>query len=316
MLNSSGIVPNFIVDSEFRTNREDNSSNFNYQFTIPKEQDYTHAAIISAYIPKTFSTIGLSNQEITLVEDGVPNTGYFTLGSYNVVSFAIEYGNVLTNISTHGWTYVVTYPDPINEPNTYKFTVRVIGNTGLLPIYIDLQGDRLNDLLGFRDRTASATFINGTYLYSEIAYNLQHTRYITILSDMVDNEGNADSKDSGVFVRIDCAHFQQNDIIEYTSNELNDNIRKIKKNKSNTYNFQIQDDHGRPLDLEGFNYSFQMIMFKIDYPTPTFTETILDNNPVPVPVPVTKAFVPLAPYVKQTVPPFNPKGLPKTKGNE
>jgi hypothetical protein len=244
--------PSFIIDSEFRESNSLSQYNFNYRIETSQHREFTHFSLIGAFIPKTYYVVQQPYSLFILQELGVDYTANIPEGDYNISELEDALELLLAGLGA--WTYTVNHNNLTN-----KFEFGVSGNGLDQPSFVFIH-DNVNDLLGFSDADQVQTFV-ANKLVSTRQLNLNHTKYITIRSNLVDNEGNEFEGQGNILARIPSSNLPYGGVIEYQLPNFESGVRKIKNNKTNTYNFLLQDDHDRELNLNGFDWSFTIIMF-------------------------------------------------------
>jgi hypothetical protein len=265
--------PSFIIDSEFREFNSQSQYNFNYRLETSQNSNFTHFSLIGAFIPKTYYVVQKPYSQFILQELGVNYTANIPEGDYNISTLedALE---LLLNTLSPSWTYTVSHNDLTN-----KFEFGVSGNGLDQPSFVFIH-DQVNDILGFSDKDQIQTFV-ANKLISTRQLNLNHTKYVQIRSSLVDNEGNEFEDQGDILARIPASNLPYGGVIEYELPTFESGVRKIKNNKTNTYNFLLQDDHDRELNLNGFDWSFTIIMFNSQERHPMLaSQAALENSPV------------------------------------
>jgi hypothetical protein len=130
----------------------------------------------------------------------------------------------------------------------------------------EIIGDnRLHDILGFDKDVSGTTIIlfENNQLTSKNVINLEHTKYISIRSNICHNEGARDG-DPDILARIPIDDTDKT-VIHYRLIQLEDEIKTLVTSKSNTYRFSLYDDDNRLLDLNGNNWSMTLFVSRFNY---------------------------------------------------
>src|SRR5947209_2636885 len=98
----------YYINSANRTSGND--SDFTYAINIPPDSKYNKVCLLQASIPKSYYLVR-DNEVFQLDEDVIAANITVPPGNYGRKSFATTLSNLLTNLSPHGWTYVVTFPN-------------------------------------------------------------------------------------------------------------------------------------------------------------------------------------------------------------
>lgn len=247
-------IPTFHIDSEFRELNSVSSTNLNFKLQTDINSNFTHLALISSYIPKTWYVIDDGYDKFNIKEGANVVTVTVPIGNYNVLTLETVLNIAMNKVST--FKYVCEYSFLTN-----KYTWVVSNNAGVQPIFEFINNDKILDVLGF---FVNQTFVSNT-LTSTNQINLNHTKYLQLRSDIVDNAGNISEYETDILQRIP-SHVEYGEVIEYNVPSFNSGLTKIKFNKSNIYNFRLLDEHDREINLHGNDWSFTMIMMKHDLP--------------------------------------------------
>jgi hypothetical protein len=252
MSSSTLVTPSFIVNSRNRI--DGTSTNFQYKLDLPSGNDYNAIACISATIPKTYYTIKQGQNEFVVSEGGPSRFVTFPPGNYSSSTF-ITICKGLLNAGGVGWVYDITVG---TLPITNKFTWTVTGNAGVQPIFL-FNDDRMHEIMGFNQDVAIQFAADS--LTSTNVFNIQHTRYITLKSNIAHNVGNH-GPDSSILATISTQNVPDGNSIIYEMNDILDGQRFIANNGSNNFAFSLYDDHDRILDLNGIDFKFKLVMWK------------------------------------------------------
>lgn len=252
--------PSFLVDSKQRL--AGSIENFTYRIDIDDKGDesYDQVAVVSVTIPKTYYSLS-TDSILRVIENSVPRDIVVPKGDYNTNSLQ----HVLLaklNIAPATITYTMTYPDPITEANTKKFTWT---HDQAYAVSFETIGDnRLHHILGFYENIAySFADVSGTQtLVSYRAVNMEHTKYILLKSDISHNTGNLDS-DTEILCRIPV--MSGDSPIHYRLINLEDEVKTLAAPNNNQFRFCLYDDEGRLLDLNENDWSFTMFLSKYNY---------------------------------------------------
>lgn len=255
--------PSFLVNSTKRISGTNEI--FNYRLDLNDTgHSYDQVALTSVTIPKSYYNLSYDSL-LVLTENGVDINIPFARGDYNIqnlMHLTIQY---LNNASLGGYTYTMTLPDPTIEIDTRKFTFTTNAPVGI-PITLTASADtRLHHFLGFVEGNVN-TFVDvaGTLtLESPRIYDLEHTKFIIIKSDIGHNTGNLDS-DTEVLARIPITN-PSHKIIHYRLISLEDEIKTLYDPDKNVFSFGLYDDEDRLLNLNGADWSLTLFVARHNY---------------------------------------------------
>ena len=271
--------PSFVVDS--RDRQDGDIENFSFVINITENDtsgEFNQVAITSCTIPKSYYDLAVDS-ELRITEDGVTRGIIIPKGNYGINSIQnvlLKLLNAPALVDNNKAIYQMRYPDCRLDNDVGRFTWGVNKDTGdptsvppvvgPFPITWEIVGDnRLHDILGF-DKDISGTttipFVNGQ-LTSKNVINLEHTKYISIRSNICHNEGARDG-DPDILARIPIDDTDKT-VIHYRLIQLEDEIKTLVTSKSNTYRFSLYDDDNRLLDLNGNNWSMTLFVSRYNY---------------------------------------------------
>ncbi len=229
------------------------TDNFSYRIQTPEGNAYNRVAIIQCNIPISYYLVQNGFNTFTLREGISTATVTITPANYTALSFINIVVPLLNSASPNGFTYNMTLPNSYLAPSTGKYTITVTGNGLVQPSFIFT--DNVNELFGFSPYTTN-TFVSSILTSTNVIKFIPEDT-LFIHSDIVDN-GNQTSILQEIFHNNNTPYSN----IVYQCNDIECNSRKLRTNKSNTYNFSISNEIGRPIDLNGLNLVFTLVLFK------------------------------------------------------
>ena len=134
----------FYVDSHNKLSGT--HSNLSYYLEYQNE-DYDHAVVLQATIPKSYYLIQAGKNTFVLEENGNQVVISLPIGNYSRTSFRFQLQEQLNNNSPQGYTYVMSIPNVQQSADTGLYTWTVSNNGGVQPSFI--VGDWLYEQLGF-----------------------------------------------------------------------------------------------------------------------------------------------------------------------
>lgn len=241
----------FYIDSHNRISGT--HSNFSIQLDY-KNEDYDHCVVLQASIPKSYWLI--QNRQNTFILDEISNQVVITMpvGNYSRSSFAYQLQYQMNTNSPNHWTYQISIPNASTIGDTGFYTWTVSTNLGVQPRFIF--GDYLYEQLGFNPNT-SYNFTGDT-LTSINVVKFQLEDSIFIHSDIANNGVDNVLQEILGVQNTDYAN------IIYLCPDVEAYAKPISSNNNNIYRFQLSDEDGVEIDLNGQNIVFTLMLFKKD----------------------------------------------------
>lgn len=237
----------FYVDSHERVS----GSHSDFSFVLEFQDDYDHAVVLQVNIPKSYYIVrnGLNT---FILQEGLSSV-VITLpfGNYTRSSFKTQLQNSLNASSPNGWTYLVTIPNSAITADTGYYYYSVSGNTSQ-PSFILNEG--LYEQLGFEPNSTN-TFTSNN-LVSQNVVKFQAEDNLFIHSDLCSN-GTDDILQE--IYGVDNATFSN---IIYQCQDVEAYSKPITTNRNNVYHFYLTDEDSKPIDLNGQNITFTLLLFK------------------------------------------------------
>lgn len=242
----------FYIDSNSRLTGT--TSDFTVTLNINQTDDFTHACIIQCLIPKSYYLVQSGSNTFQLKEGASTVTITIPAGNYSRRSFQSVLQGLLNAGSPNLWTYTISYPNSATSADTGKFTYSVSGNTSQ-PQFI-LGSDVIYEQLGFLPNT-SPTF-SGDSLTSVNVIKMQREDALYLHSDLVQNK-EGDNVLQAMFASSDFPTFSN---IVYKAIDVEANSKQIVTSKGNVYRFFLTNESGLPIDLNGLNITFSLMVYK------------------------------------------------------
>ncbi len=245
----------FIIDSSKAISGH--SSDFQYQLNIPKGHDYDRVCVLQAIIPKSYYLVSDPYNQVILLENGIQTTITIPIGNYNVRSWITLIGPLLTNNSSQGWTYTITYPNSVTQVDTGMFTYNVTGNTGLQPQFIFPDNSKLYEQFGF-DKSSTNVFVNNSltssnvikfqvedviFIHSNISYNMDMSSQNDVLQEIY-------ASSTPNFTNI----------VYQNTGQFEAYSKKLLSANNNVYNFSLTDENNNHIYLNGLNCVITIIV--------------------------------------------------------
>jgi hypothetical protein len=236
-----------IVDSEYFIIRSSQSI-FNTMIDIDPERKFNRVCITSASIPKTFYV--LKNDAVLSVLEGKTTTNItFRKGNYDLNSFKSVF---VSEMKGCVWDYDISYPSR-TQVNTNKYTYTVSGNSGQ-PVF--RTGDKyLGGVMGL-DVNTDYTF-SGNELVSEKVINFQAYDEIKIMSNIAKNK-------SSLLQEIYSTGEPYGSSILFQQMDSLANSKILNNINGNVFEFKLLDSENSEIDLNGSEWSFCIMLFRVD----------------------------------------------------
>ena len=243
----------FYVDSHQKLNATDTDTNFSYYFDTHGEK-YDYVAVLQATIPKSYYLVQDGRNTFVLNENGNYVTITVPIGNYSRSSFRSVIQSLLTTNSPLGFVYTVTIPNVSNQADDGKYTFAVSDPLPIWPVQL-IFTEYLYEQFGF-NKNSTNDFVNLT-LKSVNVVKFQLKDVLYIHSDISDN-GTDDILQE--ILGVDSPTFGNLLFFNYSFEAYSKPITNMK----NIYNFYITDEDGVPINLNGQNVVFTLIMYKKD----------------------------------------------------
>jgi hypothetical protein len=224
-----------------------------YKLELDPQKKYDSVCITQVSIPKSYYLIQANRNTFTLKEDSKEVEVAIPVGGYNAQTFATKLAALLCAASPNGLTYTVTAPKTTDAPSTGKYRYGV-SSAGIEPSFIF--GDDVYEQMGF-GRGSTNTF-SSYALTSVNVINMQLEDTLVIHSDLADN------KQDDVIHTVYAGGTPDLSSIQHECDDIIANSRSLKSRSGNVYRFAISDEFGRPIDLNGRNCVFTLLIYEKD----------------------------------------------------
>ena len=240
-----------IVSSNGSKKINGETSAFYYELKLPQisKRTYTHAAISSCAIPKTYYVLP-TDISFTITENGTPTVLTMSAGNYSRRSFA---ETLQTKLNTASWTYTVSFPNSYSSVDDLKYTFTVSGNASQ-PV-IEIPDNRFfAQCIGFEADTSY--IFTGDSLKSVNVINFQAYDQLLIRSNIVEN-------DTDFLQEIYSSQNLYNSSILWQNMELALYAKPINYTEDDIFYFALTDTENNLIDLNGANWSFVLALLEI-----------------------------------------------------
>lgn len=243
------------INSKFRTSGVDDD--FYYNIELNKANNYTHVAVLSVSIPKSYYLVPSGENAFIINDGGVMKTVVIPVGNYSVSSFIY----VLSDIFQHGPLslnhYSVTFPDSRTEAQTGK--MKFIHNSASHNSAFIFGNNHLPEVMGF-ERGSTNNFIleqKQSYLYSTNICNFQRESTLFLRSNVADN-----SIDDILLELFASGNTDLSNINFENQGNLEEHSKLITNSQNNNYHFYLTDEYGARINLNGINMLITLCFYQ------------------------------------------------------
>ena len=244
------------INSAFRNSGTD--SDFTYTIPIKPDNEFTHCAVISVSIPKSYYLIPDGENTFIVRENDDPqNDEIVTIppGNYNITSFIYVLNNLFTGSLSH---YSVSFPDSKTEAQTGKMTFS--HNNAHHSSSFIFQNNHLPEVMGFaRGSTNNFTLHNNTStLVSTNVCNFQRESTIFLHSDIGSNGGQDD-----ILLELFASGNADLSNINFENNgNLEEHSKLLTNNLTNNVRFSLSDEFRSGIELNGINMLITLCFYQ------------------------------------------------------
>lgn len=238
----------YYVNSRNRITGDD--SDFTY-YIDQTQENFNRACIIDCVIPLSYYLIEQNYNTFILRELSVNYVVTLTPGNYTLRSFKTVLENALNAASGNTWIYVVSSDNTVNSANTAKLYFSVSGNSGQ-PSFIFTTN--VFEQMGFNEN--STNVFSGNNLRSSNVIKLIAEDALYVHSNLVDN------KDDDILQSVFSSGNSSFSNIHFTCPDVVAFSKKIVTNDSNVYRFFLTNEDSVPIQLNGSNIVFVLLLWK------------------------------------------------------
>ena len=229
------------VNSANRLQGDSHNFTINLSNQIRVPNNYDSASVLALSCPKSYYLFSSSNNTFVVNENGALTTITIPIGNY---SFSSLTNALVTLLAACAWDYAV---DNVTRTGHFLFTVS--GNGGLQPSF-NFSSNTIGAIVGFDE--ASYAFTANT-LESVNIVNLQTTSTIELSCDFVRNS----------VLSVIIPNNTDFSIINYNEYNVQYASQPLTKTNFSSASFVLLDGRtGSPLDLNGLDFNFTMVLYK------------------------------------------------------
>jgi len=238
-----------ILDQQYvRIRKRETSFSVSFRDLDPQKL-YTHVAVCSINIPKTFYVLP-DDAILQITEDMTTVDITFEKGNYNSDTFMTYFTSALGAGSGLSYVYSIAYQ---NIPDLGKYTYIVSGNATQPIFYTD--NEYLADMMGINREAENVFELN--QLISPNVIDFQAYDAILLKSTIVENKMN-------LLQEIYTSGSPYNSSIIWENPNIHLHEKKKKKDYSNVFNFSMLDADDNLLEFNGSYWSMVLCFFRAD----------------------------------------------------
>jgi hypothetical protein len=243
------------VNSKFRVRGTDD--NFDYKIQLNSGNLYTHVAVLSVSIPKSYYLVPEGENTFVVMDDGTEITVTIPPGNYSITSFIYVLTNIFQNHAEHLNHYSVTFPNSKIQAQTGKMTF-VHTNTNHSSSFV-FGDNHLAEVMGFERGSTNTFVINGnqTTLVSKNVCNFQRESTLFLHSDVASNE-----KDDILLEMFASGNPDLSNINFENQGNLEEHSKLITNSQNNSYKFYITDEYDKGINLNGVNMLITLCFYQ------------------------------------------------------
>jgi hypothetical protein len=185
-----------------------------------------------------------------LLESGITTNVFMPAGNYVNSTCANVLGTTLTNASSQGWIYTVSYPNGLAEADTGKWSIKVSGNSSQ-PILII--ADDMHYQLGLEDNSTNFFINNQLTSTNVIKLNIEDRLYIK--SNLVDDT-------TGILFEVNVGPSLPFSTVVYTNYAPEFSSKRTKGRTIGSATFSLQGQSGNLVNLNGIDLQMTLLFYK------------------------------------------------------
>ena len=243
------------INSAFRNSGTD--SDFTYTIPIKPDNEFTHCAVISVSIPKSYYLIPEGENTFIINENGSSFTITIPPGNYNITSFIYVLNNLFQHTAGTNH-YSVSFPDSRTEGQTGRMTFTHTNNQHNSEFVF--QDNHLPEVMGFARGSTNQFIIgqNSSSLVSSALCNFQRESTIFLHSDIGSNGGQDD-----ILLEVFSSSNPDLSNINFENNgNLEEHSKLLTNNLTNNVRFSLSDEYRSGINLNGINMLITLCFYQ------------------------------------------------------
>lgn len=241
------------INSAFRAAGTD--SRFDINIPLKKNNTFTHVAVLSASIPKSYYLIAEGENTFIIRENAVDYTITLPVGNYTITSLIYTLNSLFTGDTSH---YHVSFPDGKTSAQTGKMTFS--HNNAHHDSAFIFKNNHLPEVLGFVRGSTNDFIISGntSTLTSTNVCNFQRESTIFLHSSCCSNGG----QDDILLELFASGNPDLSNINFESSGNLEEHSKILKDSQSNNYSFYITDEYRDDIFINGVNMLITLCFYE------------------------------------------------------
>ena len=243
------------INSKFRTSGTDDD--FEYTVTLNKSNKYTHVAVLSISIPKSYYLVPDGENTFVIDDGGVLKTVTIPPGNYSITSFIYVLNNIFQHDTLNLSHYSVTFPNSRTEAQTGKMTFS--HNNAQHTSVFTFGNNHLPEVMGF-ERNSTNNFIlhnNTSTLISTNICNFQRESTLFLHSNVADN-----SNDDILLEMFASGNPDLSNINFENQGNLEEHSKAVTTSQNNSYRFYLTDEFDDRINLNGVNMLITLCFYE------------------------------------------------------
>ena len=258
----------FVLNTRFRLNKDESSAQPKFAVVMDEFNQFDRVCLLDLKIPHTYyqvlnrpKTFGTNTFQIHNITKATFTTIQIPEGNYTKHGIS----NVLESLIERNYMFGSTVTFPLDTCHTLDgkltFSVNNPDNDEIEFIFDAFDSHYILLLLGFPsiDGTYPLTIANPAVLKSVQPIQTKHPRSLSLNSDIVGGQ-----KDIYALAEIDVGVSQDFSDIVFQQQDVLGNSRQIANSNHKFFNFNITDENGEQIDLNGADWSMTILVYKIN----------------------------------------------------
>lgn len=241
----------FYINSKKRENGT--NSNFSYNFDI--HEPISHVSLVYITIPKSYYMIQNNYNTFILIEGAQEIIITIPEGNYTREQLYVQLKIIMDAASLNAVSYTISNNQTLYEDGKLK----IITNDAIInKKLMFLDTNPINEVFGF---CKGYTDIFTTQIISCNVINLSRENTIYLMSDCISTI-QQDQIYGGNQI-LDVIYSSQNKLFSYITQQYDifENMKPFNNKSYSTFNFQLINEDGIPLELNGVDWSFTLCFF-------------------------------------------------------
>lgn len=242
---------------------------FTIKIDLPSHHNFNRVCLVQASFPKSWYTIQVDQNTITLVEGPSEVKVSLMPANYNRKSLAIVMSKALTDASPNGYSYSVTYPNSnvIGDDGKYTFTVTHLDPPEAPPLEIkiivpEMKVSNMFEVLGFEPGSTNIFTLQSSVdgkaqiVKSSNVIKVQAEDVIRIHCNVCDNGGD------DILLELYGNSNPMFSNVVWLCPDIRAFSKPLMNKSTNLLEFNLTNEDNQELILNGLNYCIQLLLFE------------------------------------------------------